>query len=88
MKIWKILLIAFVAFVVVVGVVVFMNSRPLSSEQAATEITKITENSLNEKQPIKSVLLYVDAPQKGFSIKEGRRRQYQHRYPFPCCQCW
>jgi D-alanyl-D-alanine carboxypeptidase len=82
MKIWKILLIAFVAFVVVVGVVVFMNSRPLSSEQAATEITKITEKSLNEKQSIESVLLYVDAPQKGFSIKEAAGDNISTDTPF------
>ncbi|MBI9048154.1 MAG: beta-lactamase family protein [Anaerolineaceae bacterium] len=71
MKIWKIIAIVLAIVVVVIAVLFYLNSKPLLKNQAEMQIFKIVENSLNEKQSIDAMMLYVDAPQKGLSIKHA-----------------
>lgn len=69
MKIWKIIIISLLIVMVAIASLLYMNSKPLSIDQAEAEINKIIQQSLNEKQSIYAAQLSVDAPQKGISMK-------------------
>jgi D-alanyl-D-alanine carboxypeptidase len=69
MKIWKILLFALVTIIVLLGIVIWFSTKPLTKEQAIKDIQNVIDGSLNKKQSIYSALVYMDAPQKGLEVK-------------------
>lgn len=69
MKILKILGIAVLLIVIVFGALIWLNSRPITRDQAISDIKGFVDNSLNEKKSIYSALVYIDAPQKNLQVK-------------------
>lgn len=69
MKVIKIIGIPVLLVVIVFGVLFWLNSRPLTKDQAFTEIQNIVDNSLDEKKSVYSALVHVDAPQKELKVK-------------------
>ncbi len=69
MKLWKILLIALVTIIVLLGIVIWASTKPLTIEQAIKDIQNVGDGSLNKKQSIYSALVYLDAPQKGVEMR-------------------
>jgi len=65
----KVIALILITLVILFLILSYLNSRPLTRDQAISEIEQIAEKSLNDKKSIHSVLLYVDAPQKGFESK-------------------
>lgn len=68
MKLWKILLIALVTILILLGIVIWRSTKPLTKEQAVKDIQNVIDGSLNKKQSIYSALVYLDAPQKGLEV--------------------
>jgi len=68
MKVLKIVGIVVLLLVVVFGVLIWVNSRPISKDQAVSEIKGFVDNSLNVKKSIYSALVYIDAPQKDLLV--------------------
>ncbi|PKN99607.1 MAG: hypothetical protein CVU43_15060 [Chloroflexi bacterium HGW-Chloroflexi-5] len=64
MKVLKIVGIVVLLLVIVFGVLMWLNSRPVTKDQAVSEIKGFIDNSLNDKKSIYSALVYIDAPQK------------------------
>lgn len=69
MKVLKILGIAVLGLVIVLGVLIWLNSRPVTKDQAITGIKGFVDNSLNDKKSIYAALVYIDAPQKDLQVK-------------------
>jgi D-alanyl-D-alanine carboxypeptidase len=69
MKIWKILLIALITILILLGTLIWFSTKPLTREQAIGEIKKVVDSNLNKKQSVYSALVYLDAPQKGLEVK-------------------
>ena len=69
MKILKIIAIVIVVFSVILAGLAWFGSRPLTHDQAAVEIKSAVDSTLNAKKSIYAGLVYVDAPQKGISVK-------------------
>lgn len=69
MKVLIILGIAFLLLITLFGVIFWSNSRPVTKDQAISEIMKIVDNSLDEKKSVYSAMVYIDAPQKNIQVK-------------------
>ena len=69
MKVVKILGIAVLALVIVASVLIWLSSRPISRDQAISEIKSLVDKSLNDKKSIYSALVFVDAPQKDLLVQ-------------------
>jgi D-alanyl-D-alanine carboxypeptidase len=82
MKIWKILLITFMVLIVIVGIIFYFNSKPLTKVQAEKAIEEIVDNNLNEKESVYNVLLFVDAPQKDITVKQSAGTNVDTNTPF------
>jgi D-alanyl-D-alanine carboxypeptidase len=69
MKILKIIAMVLLLLVIIVGVLFWLNTRPLTKDQAISQIHTMVDNNLNEKNSVYSALIYIDAPQKGLQLK-------------------
>ncbi|PKO16276.1 MAG: hypothetical protein CVU39_07895 [Chloroflexi bacterium HGW-Chloroflexi-10] len=69
MKILKIIGILFLLLVIIIAVLFWLNSRPVTKDQAISQIKGMVDNNLNEKNSVYSALIYIDAPQKDFLLK-------------------
>lgn len=69
MKVLKIIGISVLLLVIVFGVLFWLNSRPLTKDQAISEIQNNVDNSLDEKKSVYSALVYIDVPQKELRVK-------------------
>lgn len=69
MKILKIIGLCFLVLAVTLGVLIWLNSRPLSKDQADLDIKRIIDNSLDEKKSVYSALVFVDSPERDLAVK-------------------
>ena len=69
MKILIIIGVALLVLIIAVGTLYWLNSRPISKNQAVSEIQKIIEKSLNEKKSIHHALMFIDIPKRDFQVK-------------------
>ena len=69
MKFWKKIIIVFSILAILGAVMVYISSKPISKEKAESKIVELVQDSINEKEFVNAVMIYVDAPQKGISIK-------------------
>jgi D-alanyl-D-alanine carboxypeptidase len=69
MKILIIVGVTLLLLVIAIGILFWLSSRPITMNQAAFEIQRIIENSLDDKKSIHSALVYIDVPEKDFQVK-------------------
>ncbi len=69
MKGLKIAGVVILVLVVIIGGLLWVNTKPLTKDEAVTQIQKIIKNGLNTKKSVYSLLVLVDAPQKDINLK-------------------